>query len=195
MILLVLVGFLAGLVTGISPCILPVLPVIFAVRGGQRPGRVGSHRLGHSRHRPGSPCRRRSAPVTEGAATDGPATCSRPVGPGPPERHVPTGPGGGAVARPRPSCGSTPRRRRRRPFAVVAGLVLSFSVFTLLGSWLLERPRPARRTSCAGSGIAMLGRARSRTARAAAGGPAGAPLRPAVRPAVRSAEGGGSCSA
>ena len=29
-ILLVLVGFLGGLVTGISPCILPVLPVIFA---------------------------------------------------------------------------------------------------------------------------------------------------------------------
>ena len=30
MILLVVVGFLGGLVTGISPCILPVLPVIFA---------------------------------------------------------------------------------------------------------------------------------------------------------------------
>ena len=30
MIVLVLVGFLGGLVTGISPCILPVLPVIFA---------------------------------------------------------------------------------------------------------------------------------------------------------------------
>ena len=30
MIVLVLIGFLGGLVTGISPCILPVLPVIFA---------------------------------------------------------------------------------------------------------------------------------------------------------------------
>ncbi len=30
MIILVLIGFLGGLVTGISPCILPVLPVIFA---------------------------------------------------------------------------------------------------------------------------------------------------------------------
>ena len=30
MIVLLLVGFLGGLVTGISPCILPVLPVIFA---------------------------------------------------------------------------------------------------------------------------------------------------------------------
>ena len=29
-VLLLLVGFLGGLVTGISPCILPVLPVIFA---------------------------------------------------------------------------------------------------------------------------------------------------------------------
>ncbi|HEY5097226.1 MAG TPA: hypothetical protein VII46_04225, partial [Acidimicrobiales bacterium] len=30
MITLVLIGFLGGLVTGISPCILPVVPVIFA---------------------------------------------------------------------------------------------------------------------------------------------------------------------
>ena len=30
MILLLVIGFLGGLVTGISPCILPVLPVIFA---------------------------------------------------------------------------------------------------------------------------------------------------------------------
>ena len=30
------------------------------------------------------------------------------------------------------------RRRRRRPFAVVGGLVLSFSVVTLIGSWLLS---------------------------------------------------------
>ena len=30
MIVLLIIGFLGGLVTGISPCILPVLPVIFA---------------------------------------------------------------------------------------------------------------------------------------------------------------------
>ena len=35
----VLIGFLGGLVTGISPCILPVLPVIFAAGRGQRPRR------------------------------------------------------------------------------------------------------------------------------------------------------------
>ena len=29
MFTLVLIGFLGGLITGISPCILPVLPVIF----------------------------------------------------------------------------------------------------------------------------------------------------------------------
>ncbi len=32
----------------------------------------------------------------------------------------------------------TEMRRRRRPFAVVGGLVLSFAVFTLIGSWLLS---------------------------------------------------------
>ena len=30
---LVLIGFLGGLITGISPCILPVLPVIFMAGG------------------------------------------------------------------------------------------------------------------------------------------------------------------
>ncbi len=38
-----------------------------------------------------------------------------------------------ATGRAGPSCAA-----RRRPLAVVAGLVLSFSVFTLLGSWLLS---------------------------------------------------------
>ena len=66
MVVLVVIGFLGGLVTGISPCILPVLPVIFAAGASS-----GEH------------------------------------------------------------------RRRRRPLAVVGSLVLSFAVFTLVGSWLL----------------------------------------------------------
>mgnify|MGYP000550530323 FL=1 len=71
---LVLIGLLGGLITGISPCILPVLPVIFFSGGAQ-----GT--------RPGS------------------------------EQTVPS---------------------RWRPYLVVAGLVTSFTVFTLLGSTLLN---------------------------------------------------------
>ena len=35
MVSLVLIGLLGGLITGISPCILPVLPVIFLSGGAQ----------------------------------------------------------------------------------------------------------------------------------------------------------------
>ena len=63
---LAIIGFIGGLITGISPCVLPVLPVIFLSGG------------------------------VQGA------------------------------------------RDRRRPFLVIAGLVLSFSVFTLLGSAILS---------------------------------------------------------
>jgi len=82
---LIAIGFLGGLITGISPCILPVLPVIFF--SGTQAGRS--------------------------ADADG----------------------SGAVA--------TKVARRTlsetlRPYRVIAGLVLSFSVVTLLGSTLLS---------------------------------------------------------
>src|ERR671933_2174751 len=64
MALLLGVGFLAGVVTAISPCVLPVLPILLA-----------------------------------GGAADG----------------------------------------RRRPYAIVAGLVLSFVVFTLGAAWIIDR--------------------------------------------------------
>jgi cytochrome c biogenesis protein CcdA/thiol-disulfide isomerase/thioredoxin len=73
---LALIGFLGGLITGISPCILPVLPVIFLSGGAQSA---------------------RSTEVT------GRATVSR-----------------------------------WRPYTVIAGLVVAFSIFTLLGSLLLS---------------------------------------------------------
>jgi cytochrome c biogenesis protein CcdA/thiol-disulfide isomerase/thioredoxin len=63
-LVLIGIGLVAGFVTAISPCVLPVLPILFA---------------------------------------------------------------GGATG------------SRRRPFAIVAGLVLSFSAFTLGGVWLLDR--------------------------------------------------------
>ena len=43
MIGLVLIGLLGGLITGISPCILPVLPVIF-LSGGAQSARVQEDR-------------------------------------------------------------------------------------------------------------------------------------------------------
>lgn len=73
MITLVLIGLLGGLITGISPCILPVLPVIFLSGGAQ------------------------SARGTSDA----------------------------------------PQAGRWRPYLVIAGLVVSFSAFTLAGSLIL----------------------------------------------------------
>ncbi len=131
MIVLVLVGFLAGLVTGISPCILPVLPVIFAsgaasgVDGpasepspipvdGRTPVAVAA----------GAPAGRRpDPPPATGGGTPSPSTATT----------APVAGRGPGTARQRLDAA----RRRRRPFAVVLGLVLSFSVFTLLGTWLL----------------------------------------------------------
>jgi len=80
---LYLIGFVAGLVAGISPCILPVLPVVLV-----------------------------SGATTAGDNEAGPAA-------------------GDVTARPS-------RWRRRRPYAVIAGLILSFSAFTLAGSWALS---------------------------------------------------------
>jgi cytochrome c biogenesis protein CcdA/thiol-disulfide isomerase/thioredoxin len=82
---LVLIGLVGGLITGISPCILPVLPVIFLSGGAQS-------------------ARGTSAPAGQAGNSPGPAP-----------------PGAG-----------------RRPYLVVAGLALSFSVFTLLGTVLLR---------------------------------------------------------
>lgn len=79
---LVLIGFLGGLITGISPCILPVLPVIF-FSGAQ------------------------SARVTEA--------------------------NGATIVATKPTLADT-----LRPYRVIAGLVLSFSVVTLVGSALLQ---------------------------------------------------------
>ncbi|MHA7650764.1 cytochrome c biogenesis protein DipZ [Mycobacterium sp. ML4] len=80
---LALIGFLGGLITGISPCILPVLPVIFFSGANSAP---------------------REAPV-EGAVAVKPKLT---------------------------------RSEASRPYRVIGGLVLSFSVVTLLGSALLS---------------------------------------------------------
>jgi cytochrome c biogenesis protein CcdA/thiol-disulfide isomerase/thioredoxin len=87
MFTLVLIGFLGGLITGISPCILPVLPVIFFSG-------------------------------TQTARSDSVADAG----------------GGVATAvKTKPSLSE-----KLRPYRVIAGLVLSFSLVTLLGTALLS---------------------------------------------------------
>ncbi len=80
LVTLILIGLVGGLITGISPCVLPVLPVIF-LSGGAQGARSG-------------------------------------------KRTVVT-----AQAR---------RRAARWPYVVVAGLALSFSILTLLGTLVLS---------------------------------------------------------
>ena len=87
MFTLVLIGFMGGLITGISPCILPVLPVIFFS------GTQGA----------------RSEPVAE------------------------TGGGTATAVDAKPALSE-----RLRPYRVIGGLVLSFSLVTLVGTSLLS---------------------------------------------------------
>lgn len=88
MLTLIAIGFIGGLITGISPCILPVLPVIFF--SGTQAGKG----------------------ETSQAAGQGSVATQAP---------------------PKPSLSDT-----LRPYRVIAGLVLSFSIVTLLGSALLS---------------------------------------------------------
>ncbi|MCW2522623.1 MAG: Redoxin domain protein [Frankiales bacterium] len=100
MITLVLIGLVGGLITGISPCVLPVLPVIFLSGGVQASGGTPTD--------VGSPAPQQGAPQ-QGALQQGK---------GAPQR------------------GSQPPRSR--PYLIVAGLAISFALFTLLGTALLD---------------------------------------------------------
>jgi cytochrome c biogenesis protein CcdA/thiol-disulfide isomerase/thioredoxin len=103
MIVLVVVGIVAGFLAGISPCILPVLPVVLV---------AGSA----------------AAPETAGAAAPAEST-------GPAPRAANAAP---AVRTPRVSLARAPRAGLARPLAVVAGLVVSFSLVVLAGSEILS---------------------------------------------------------
>lgn len=107
MSMLILIGFLGGLIAGVSPCVLPILPVIFFAGGtvGHPDGNDGEADVSTA-----------SQPAM--AAIGGREESGHP--------H-PTG----LVPRPQ-------RGRSRRPMMIIAGLVLSFSVFTLAGSLLLS---------------------------------------------------------
>src|SRR5580693_10530597 len=94
MVELVVVGIVAGFLAGISPCILPVLPVVL-VAGASPPASTGT-------------------PASGGIPASGGTPAS-----------------GGMPAR-------VPRAGRARSWAVIGGLVLSFSVIVLAGSEILS---------------------------------------------------------
>ncbi|RIJ69732.1 cytochrome c biogenesis protein DipZ [Nakamurella silvestris] len=108
MLTLILIGFLGGLITGVSPCVLPMLPVIFFAGG--------------------------TAKASQGAAATAVAAAPAPVavgaGPGPLLDAAPL-----LDTEPRPPAKAP--KRSRRPLKIISGLILSFSVFTLIGSFLL----------------------------------------------------------
>ena len=119
MILLILIGFLGGLITGISPCILPVLPVVFAA------GAAG----GLAEEAPETRAQEAGRPMAGGSPATGPRSVAASTAT---PRDV------GVVVTDRPALDRRMAGGRRRPFAVVGGLVLSFSVVTLVGSWVLS---------------------------------------------------------
>lgn len=134
---LALIGLVGGLITGISPCILPVLPVIFFSGGVQSARARGGS--------PGPAVVR--TPVLAGlqvgamaqptfGAGAGAAVAGRAAGVTAAADRA-TGPGD-ADGVPAPGA----RRRALageawRPYLVIAGLVTSFTLFTLLGSFVL----------------------------------------------------------
>jgi cytochrome c biogenesis protein CcdA len=114
MLILVLIGLIGGLITGISPCILPVLPVVFLAGG-----------TGGTSSQPADP-----------------AATGQPTATGQLDLI--------AIAEPKP-------RRNWRPYAIIGGLVLSFSFFTLLGSVLISVLRlPANILRIAGLTLLIL---------------------------------------
>jgi cytochrome c biogenesis protein CcdA/thiol-disulfide isomerase/thioredoxin len=105
LITLVLIGLVGGLITGVSPCVLPVLPVIFLTGGVQD-------------RRPKANVQQRSVDQqnVQQRSVQQKSTQQR-----------------------RPQQRSLKQRRAsRRPYLIVAGLALSFSVFTLLGTLVLS---------------------------------------------------------
>ncbi len=114
MILLYLIGFVAGMVAGISPCILPVLPIIL-VAGVTTPVKSTSPVPALS---------------TTGAATTGAATAGSPA--------APASTTGDGITEPAAPTETGPAPNRYRAYAVIAGLVVSFSIFTLAGVALLK---------------------------------------------------------
>lgn len=110
-ITLLFIGLIGGLITGISPCILPVLPVVFLSAGAQ-------------------------AARPTAASTDAAGRASSAAAP--PNSELWRGGTSTALAE-RPTAPRTERSpSAARPYLVIAGLVVSFSVFTLIGTLVLS---------------------------------------------------------
>ncbi|MEV5582347.1 cytochrome c biogenesis protein DipZ [Streptomyces parvus] len=108
MLTLALIGLLGGLITAVSPCILPVLPVVFLTGGTGAQADTRTKGGGSSAEQEAGGRRAAGGGDASGVLTV-PAR-------GPAERAP----------------------RNRRPYAVVAGLVVSFAFFTLLGVTIIS---------------------------------------------------------
>jgi cytochrome c biogenesis protein CcdA/thiol-disulfide isomerase/thioredoxin len=128
MLVLIGIGFLAGLITSLSPCVLPVLPIILAA------GTSGTAAPPAEASADGVTRAAVRVAVRAGSAS-APSSAPTPARPVPPRS---------ASGRPRytlPAATARPRRLRVkswRPYGVVAGLVLSFSLSTLFGTIVLS---------------------------------------------------------
>ena len=123
MLALVLIGLVGGLIAGISPCVLPVLPVIFLSGGVQSA-------TGNAA---------KAAPAEASKANKATAQVRQPAKVGAPGATRPAGARPAGPARRTSALTAVQvRRARRRPYLIVAGLALSFSVFTLLGTLVLS---------------------------------------------------------
>ncbi|MFC8192832.1 cytochrome c biogenesis protein DipZ [Cellulomonas sp. NPDC057328] len=130
LVVVALVGLVGGLVTGISPCILPVLPVVLLSAGAQgaRTPAAGDGRRGRAGGGQGSRQAGGGAlPVTVGPAPRGAAAG---VGVLEQPTFLRTGRVGDDAADARPP--------GARPYLVIAGLVTSFSLATLAGTVVLN---------------------------------------------------------
>lgn len=119
---LVLIGLLGGLITAISPCILPVLPVILVSAGVSEPG---SSKTGTSKDSPLGDLGFKDATAVTGLLGAS-KTATKTATKAATETAVKASASAGA------------KTRSSRPYLVVAGLVVSFTFFTLLGSTLLS---------------------------------------------------------
>ncbi|SDR91429.1 Cytochrome c biogenesis protein CcdA [Paraoerskovia marina] len=129
---LIVIGLLGGLITGISPCILPMLPVIFFA-GGVQGARPDGDAPAEKNPFTGAPTAVRigaGGKVVTGRVSTGSTTTL--VEPVETTGRLSTSSTASSMVEPVETT-----RRSWRPYLVILGLVLSFSVFTLLGSLLL----------------------------------------------------------
>jgi cytochrome c biogenesis protein CcdA/thiol-disulfide isomerase/thioredoxin len=129
MIGLVLVGAVAGFLAGISPCILPVLPVVLVAGVTQRDTAAAGAA------EPVPALIPATAGTTPGTAPPGTAAPGAPPPGAPPPGTAAVGTAAAGAARD----SARPRRAGLgRPLAVIGGLVLSFSLLILAGSEIIS---------------------------------------------------------